>query len=208
MALKIQSVSTPARIRRLRDFVVSFSKLLEASRGEPEIIRDGTQLLAALVSVDDWLSARYAEPNANVFTQNLLHADSSERFSVISFVLGPGQKTPIHDHTVWGLVSVLRGAENEQSYERAQDGHFVEHGTLGLLQQGAVTAVSPSIGDFHQISNAYDDRPSISIHVYGANIGSIERSVYKLDGSRKAFVSGYSNAELPNLWDRSKTTEC
>ena len=60
------------------------------------------------------------------------------------------------------------------------------------------------IGDVHVVENALADRPSISIHVYGANIGAVRRAVYAEDGSRKPFVSGYSNAWLPNLWDRSK----
>jgi 3-mercaptopropionate dioxygenase len=204
MAFNHQSVSTPPRLERLRDFVISFSTALEAARGEPEILREGSQLLAALVSTDDWLPARYAEPDSHGYRQYLLHADSRERFSVVSFVWGPGQKTPIHDHTVWGIVGILRGAEIEQSYSRSQEGRLVEDGAPDLLKAGQVTAVSPAIGDFHRVSNAYDDRASISVHVYGANIGSVERSVYELDGTRKTFISGYSNSELPNLWDRSK----
>jgi predicted metal-dependent enzyme (double-stranded beta helix superfamily) len=199
------TAATATNLGRLRDFVISLSALVETSRDESEIIHSGSRLLAGLVSFDDWLPEQYADSNSNVFTQYLLHADSREHFSIISFVLGPGQKTPIHDHTVWGLVGVLRGAENAQNYSRAQDGRFTVDGPLALLESGMVTAVSPAIGDFHQISNAHDDRASVSIHVYGANIGSIERSVYNLDGSRKHFISGYSNAELPNLWDRSKS---
>jgi predicted metal-dependent enzyme (double-stranded beta helix superfamily) len=199
-----QAAAKPARIERLRDFVVSFSTALETARGESDIIRDGSRLLAALVDADDWLPAKYAEPDSKSYRQYLLHADSRERFSVVSFVWGPGQKTPIHDHTVWGLVGILRGAENSQSYSRAGDGSLIEDGPLVLLQPGAVTAVSPTIGDYHRVSNAYDDRVSISIHVYGANIGGVQRSVYEPDGSRKTFVSGYSNTELPNLWDRSR----
>jgi predicted metal-dependent enzyme (double-stranded beta helix superfamily) len=103
-----------------------------------------------------------------------------------------------------GIVGILRGAENEQSYSRQQNGRLIEDGSPVLLVRGAVTAVSPAIGDFHRVSNAYDDRVSVSIHVYGANIGSVERSVYELDGSSRTFISGYSNTELPNLWDRSK----
>jgi len=45
---------------------------------------------------------------------------------------------------------------------------------------------------------------SISIHVYGANIGAVRRAVYQPDGSEKLFISGYSNAFLPNIWDLSK----
>jgi predicted metal-dependent enzyme (double-stranded beta helix superfamily) len=68
---------------------------------------------------------------------------------------------------------------------------------------GQVEAVSPRIGDVHRVSNALANQTSISIHVYGANIGAVERSVYHEDGTRKPFVSGYSNTELPNLWDLS-----
>lgn len=57
------------------------------------------------------------------------------------------------------------------------------------------------IGDIHRVRNAYDDRVSISIHLYGGNIGRIRRSVYSADtGQRKEFVSGYSNTMVPNLW--------
>jgi predicted metal-dependent enzyme (double-stranded beta helix superfamily) len=48
---------------------------------------------------------------------------------------------------------------------------------------------------------------SISIHVYGANIGAVKRAVYQIDGSEKLFISGYSNAWLPNIWDLSKENQ-
>jgi predicted metal-dependent enzyme (double-stranded beta helix superfamily) len=204
MASIQQTVIASPRIERLRDFVVAFSNLVETVPGEPEILREGSRLLKELVGVDDWLPARYAEPSMTVYQQYLLHSDSRERFSVVSFVWGPGQKSPIHDHTVWGIVGVLRGAEFEQSYSRTSDGRFVEQGAPVRLEKGEVTAVSPAIGDFHRVSNAFEDRPSTSIHVYGANIGAVRRSMYETDGTSKTFISGYSNTELPNLWDRSK----
>jgi len=194
----------PPHIERLRDFVVAFGNLVGSASGEPDILREGSRLLRELIAIDNWLPARYAEPSAAGYRQYLLHADSLERFSVVSFVWGPGQKTPIHDHTVWGIVGVLRGAEFEQRYSRRSDGRFVEQGAPVRLSKGEVTAVSPAIGDFHRVSNALDDRPSVSVHVYGANIGAVERSMYEADGTRRTFVSGYSNTELPNLWDRSK----
>ena len=75
------------------------------------------------------------------------------------------------------------------------------------LQPGQVEAVSPKIGDIHQVSNAFDDQVSISIHVYGANIGAVRRAVYQPDGSEKLFISGYSNAFLHNIWDLSKESQ-
>jgi predicted metal-dependent enzyme (double-stranded beta helix superfamily) len=199
-----QTAVVSPRLERLRDFVFSFSVLVEQRQSEVEILRQGSGLLKGLIAVDDWLPDQYAQASQASYQQYLLHADSQERFSVVSFVWGPGQKSPIHDHTVWGLVGILRGAELEQSYVRSGDGHLMPHGAPELLSQGEVAAVSPTVGDYHQVSNALEDRPSISIHVYGANIGAVQRSVYELDGTRKPFRSGYSNLEMPNLWDRSK----
>lgn len=204
MASIHQTAIASPRIERLRDFVGAISELVETAPGEPDILREGSRLLKELIGVDDWLPARYAESSMTGYQQYLLHADSRERFSVVSFVWGPGQKSPIHDHTVWGIVGILRGAEFEQSYSRASDGSFAEQGAPVRLEKGQVTAVSPEIGDFHRVSNAFDDRPSVSIHVYGANIGAVRRSVYETNGTSRTFVSGYSNADLPNLWDRSK----
>jgi predicted metal-dependent enzyme (double-stranded beta helix superfamily) len=204
MASIQQSVIASPRIERLRDFVVAFSNLVENATCEPDILREGSRLLKELVGADDWLPDRYAQPSMTGYQQYLLHADSRERFSVVSFVWGPGQKSPIHDHTVWGIVGILRGAEFEQPYSRTSEGRFVERDAPVRLGKGEVTAVSPDIGDFHRVSNALDDRPSVSIHVYGANIGAVRRSMYEPDGTSKTFISGYSNTELPNLWDRSK----
>jgi predicted metal-dependent enzyme (double-stranded beta helix superfamily) len=60
--------------------------------------------------------------------------------------------------------------------------------------------VSPRIGDIHRVANALSDRVSISIHVYGANIGAVERSTFDTQGTPTRFVSGYSNTWTPNLW--------
>lgn len=72
------------------------------------------------------------------------------------------------------------------------------------LLPGQVDRVSPNVGDIHEVANAHDDRVSISIHVYGANIGAVRRHVFDpVTGVEKPFVSGYSSPQLPNFWDRS-----
>jgi predicted metal-dependent enzyme (double-stranded beta helix superfamily) len=149
-------------------------------------------LLKRLISRDDWLPARFAQPHPQRYTQYLLHLDAAQRFSVVSFVWAPGQRTPVHNHTVWGLVGVLRGAELSQSYTLGDDG-LTAMGGGHRLETGQVEAVSPRVGDIHQVANAIADRTSISIHVYGGDIGRISRQIFALDGSRSAFVSGYSN---------------
>lgn len=196
-------MNTSPNLARLRHFVQEFTRLLATPSDEMHILARGGALLAQLVAHDDWLPEAFAQANPQRYQQYLLHADALERFSVVSFVWGPGQATPIHDHTVWGLIGMLRGAELAQPYARTADGQWQAQGTPVTLRPGQVEAVSPRIGDVHRVSNALPDQPSISIHVYGANIGAVRRSVYLEDGTRKPFVSGYSNTLLPNLWDRS-----
>jgi predicted metal-dependent enzyme (double-stranded beta helix superfamily) len=152
--------------------------------------------LAALVDTDDWIDPAFAAPDPDRYRQYLLHRDPKNRFSVVSFVWGPGQATPIHDHRVWGLVGVLRGAEIDQRYARTDDGMLVPVGAPTRLEAGAVATLSPDTGDIHRVANAHDDRVSISIHVYGADIGTVERATYTEAGTAKPFVSGYADPDV------------
>lgn len=190
-------------ISRLRDFVQAFTRLVEqAGDDEARLLADGRTLLRELVSHDDWLPDAFARPDPTRYQQYLLYCDPDERFSVSSFVWGPGQTTPIHDHTVWGMVGVMRGAELCEEYETGNGAAPRATGSH-RMEPGAVDLVSPTIGDVHRVSNALADRPSVSIHVYGANIGAVRRHVYDADsGEVGDFVSGYSSDVLPNLWDR------
>lgn len=192
---------------RLRAFIGALAELIDSTPREGDLLHRGGKLLAQLVSHDDWLPEDFARPDPKRYQQYLLHADSRQRFSIVSFVWGPGQRTPIHDHRVWGLIGMLRGSEYSQGFARHSDGSLRADGQRIQLLPGQVEAVSPKIGDIHQVSNAFDDQVSISIHVYGANIGAVRRAVYQADGSEKLFISGYSNAFLPNIWDLSKESQ-
>lgn len=191
-------------IEKLREFVGTIATIVDTASGEPEVLERGADALRSLVSTDDWLPDAYAQPSPERYQQFLLYADARQRFSIVSFVWGPGQQTPVHDHTVWGLIGVLRGAELAAPFEIGANGRPQPSGDEIRLDAGQVEAVSPTLGDVHRVRNAYADRVSISIHVYGANIGAVHRSTYPLDGPPKSFISGYSNTTLPNLWDLSK----
>lgn len=197
-------MNTLSRPDRLRTFVGQIAALMDADVAETQLIDAGGAHLRELVSHDDWLPDAWARADPVRYQQYLLHADSRQRFSIVSFVWGPGQSTPVHDHTVWGLIGVLRGAEVAQDYCLDKGGTVIANGVARRLETGAVDAVSPRVGDIHRVSNAYEDRVSISIHVYGANIGAVSRSVYPAEGGRKTFISGYSNDVLPNIWNVSK----
>ncbi|OJY22738.1 cysteine dioxygenase [Pandoraea sp. 64-18] len=182
----------------LRTFVAGLSRLLARHPDETTLLDAGAGLLAPLVACDDWLPAAFAVPHPEHYQQYLLHCDPAQRFSIVSFVWGPGQVTPIHDHTVWGLIGMLRGAEDSQPYRLDAQGVPVMTGPPVRLSPGDVEVLSPRLGDIHRVSNAYADRVSVSIHVYGANIGTVRRSVFTEAGERKSFISGYANAQSPN----------
>ena len=164
------------------------------------VVREGRQLLSGLVSHDDWLPEAFARCAAERYQQNLLHCDARERFSIVSFVWAPGQRTAIHDHTVWGLVGVLRGEETSQRFTLSGPGEALIAKEKGVLRPGAVEVLLPSEGDIHEVTNS-GVGAAVSIHVYGGNIGTVARHEYdRATGQRSRFVSGYSNSTLPNLW--------
>ncbi len=193
------SLPSLAQIPDLQYFVTQLHALLAMHTDEATRLKHGQALLEDLLKKDDWLPDAYAQPNPERYQQYLLYADPEDRFSVVSFVWGPGQSTPIHDHTVWGLVGVLRGAELAQAFAKNEQGQWVASGPQTRIEAGQVEAVSPTIGDVHRVWNALADQPSISIHVYGANIGKVSRHVFLEDGTEKSFISGYSNATLSEV---------
>lgn len=191
-------------IAPLRHFVTQMTQLVDQSQEESFLRPKAKILLKELISSDSWLPEFCTVPHPQYYQQFLLHADPLERFSVVSFVWGPGQATPIHDHMVWGLIGMLRGSEKGQRFERGQDGTLQPIGQEETLMPGDIDEVSPTIGDIHLVKNAFADKTSISIHVYGGNIGGVQRHVYDpTSGVIKNFVSGYSSTQIPNLWDRS-----
>jgi predicted metal-dependent enzyme (double-stranded beta helix superfamily) len=172
-------------------FIAGMNALVESTRDEPTLLAQARQLLAPLLANDQWLPADCARALPDRYAQYLLHADPRQRFSVVSFVWGPGQKTPVHDHTVWGLVGMLRGAERCEEFELV-DGVPRATGQSHVMRPGQIEAVSPTVGDWHRVSNALTDQASISIHVYGADIGQVRRHHLNAQGQVAEFVSGYT----------------
>lgn len=191
-------------IRRLREFVCGMTKLADAGADERRWLTEGAELLRGLIAQDDWLPEEYAAAGPT-YRQYLLHCDPAERFCLVSFVWGPGQRTPVHNHTVWGLVGMLRGEEVSTEMKPSAPGEPMRPGRVDRLRPGEVVAVSANTYDIHMVENAFPDRTSISIHAYGGNIGAIARSVFDpATGAQKRFISGYTNTAVPNLWDRSQ----
>lgn len=182
-----------------RDFIREVTTLVNENPVEAELLARARPFMNELMAKDTWLPNRFAEPNADRYQQYLLYCDPFERFSVVSFVWGPGQETPIHNHTVWGLLGILRGSEVSQRYVPGA-GCMHASGALEILESGGTDVVSPTIGDIHKVQNGSKSSPAVSIHLYGGNIGAINRQAFSLEGAVKTFRSGYSLDTMPNIW--------
>jgi 3-mercaptopropionate dioxygenase len=186
---------------RLRHFVQQMTRTVEQDgSGEAALLERGQVLMLDLITHDDWLPEAFARPHPDKYQQYLLYCDPFERFSLASFIWGPGHTTPIH--TVWGMVGVMRGAEQCEEYAWNSARTRLDKTGEHRVEPGGIDLVSPTIGDIHTVSNSFKDRVSVSIHCYGANIGAVKRHVYDTAaGSTKDFVSGYSSTVLPNIWE-------
>lgn len=185
----------------LREFVCKATEVIDENLSETTVLAKLHAPFANLISRDDWLPEAFTRSDPTYYQQYLLHCDPLQRFSIVSVVWGPGQGTPIHNHTVWGMVGVVRGAELSTHYASPEPGKpMVELGE-DRLDPGKIEIVSPELGDIHRVRNVYDDQTSISIHIYGANIGKVQRQVFDpATGEAESFTSGFSSEYLPNIW--------
>lgn len=183
----------------LRDLVAELSRCVNTSASEPELMDRASEALARLLAQDDWLPTPYAQPRQDRYAQYLLYADPLDRFSVVSFVWQNGQATPVHNHTVWGLVGQYRGRELCRECSVGEGGVRL-NGHQHTMKRGDIDRVSPSLGDWHQVAHASGDEVAVSIHIYGANIGRVRRQRLDDLGAVIDFVSGYDLDHVPNLW--------
>jgi len=192
--------SKPQGADRFAAFIRQMTAVVDSfGDDEPALLDAAEPLLADLVRHDDWLPVRFAAPSDQSYRQYLLYLDPRNRFSVVSFVWQPGQRTPVHDHTVWGLVGVMRGREHCEEFVVPGDGISPRRCAEHPLGPGEVDRVSPRIGDVHRVSHA-GAVTAVSIHVYGADIGAVSRHVFdEATGAARQFVSGYSNGDLGPL---------
>ncbi|QGQ95070.1 hypothetical protein EHS13_09330 [Paenibacillus psychroresistens] len=157
--------------------------------------------LEKLLQTENLVPASYLKPQADKYAQYLLYKPEDEAFSVIAFVWGAGQKAPVHDHLIWGLVGVYTGELVETRYRRIDNGlaaaqqFILEIAKTIQVVKGDISFVYPPKYDIHGVSNLSDDT-AITIHIYGADIGKKPRHIHDpLTGSLRDVVTKHDNAE-------------
>src|SRR5262245_36783729 len=89
----------------------------------------------------------------------------------------------------WGVIGQYQGEEEESRFQIINN--RLERIARVLAHPGDVSHVYPPSRDIHQINNR-SAAPTISIHIYGGDIGSQRRHTYDPNtAATQEFVSGY-----------------
>jgi 3-mercaptopropionate dioxygenase len=164
-------------IYNLDAYVHDIGALLDRRPAMPVIIREVSGLTKRLVADDRWLGEQWRVASDDNYTRHLLHRDPRNRFIVLSLVWQPGQATPVHDHSCWGVMGLLANSLEECCYDRLDDGSRPDFAELVQSRgtevgKGSVAYLLPPYEEIHQISNV-SGKPTISVHVYGRDLDEV-----------------------------------
>lgn len=134
----------------------------------PRLIRDPEVVLPDCVLA----------PIADHYARRELHRSPAHGYSVVVMAWGPGQGTPLHDHSgLWCVEGVWQGALDIVQYELlAQDGERFRFRAAGGVHAGSGSAgslIPPH--EYHTIRNASADDLAVSMHVYQAPLDTCSR---------------------------------
>lgn len=191
-------MATVSNKESLQKFEEDVKSLLDSTKEVSQFVVALQPILQDLLNEPGLLPEEFQKPQPHKYGQYLLHKSEDDSFTVVAFVWGPGQKTPVHDHLTWGVIGVLQGEIEETRYRRlgggeVQDWSVPEASKVVRAVKGNTSFVYPPDFDFHQVSNSTDEI-AITIHVYGADIGTYERHVYEVEsGLIKPFLGVHDN---------------
>lgn len=169
----------------LKRFIWDIQSMVELAEGEREILLIGRDLMARLVSSDDWLPPAYAAAPAGEARQYQLYSDGMERFSVVASILPAGAALAIEAPGVWEIVGALRG-------------------TLARGGAPATRELAPgSVEAFRSASEAdlrlagMGGETVIAIHAYGGEIGRLVRRPVAAEGAIGEPMGFANSADAP-----------
>jgi 3-mercaptopropionate dioxygenase len=162
-----------------------------------------------LLASQGWLPPQFCAPNpeggmGGGIASWLLYRNAARNLTLMSLVVPAGSQTPVHDHLAWGLVGLYRGEQDEEVYERTDDGSMEGVATLRIAAQRGLQPLSfyellPPAGDIHRVRTCGLE-PSISIHLLGNDVGCVLRHSFEPSIDAVAeFRSGYSNLDCDSL---------
>ena len=112
-------------------------------------------------------------PIADHYARRELYRSPTHGYSVVAMTWGPGQGTPIHDHSgLWCVEGVWDGQLEITQYELLETrGERFRFRAAGGVQAGPGSAgslIPPH--EYHTITNPSEETVAVSLHIYKAPI--------------------------------------
>ena len=117
------------------------------------------------------LPACVFEPIQDHYARREIYRSARHGYSVVAMTWGPGQGTPVHDHSgLWCVEGVWDGQLEITQFELLErDGENFRFRAAGGMQAGPGSAgslIPPH--EYHSIRNASPDAVAVSVHIYKA----------------------------------------
>jgi len=155
-----------------RDKLVAAIDMAVAAGDEHAVTAALRNALCKLIKDHDvQLPACVHDPIQDHYARRELYRSPEHGYSVVAMTWGPGQGTPVHDHSgLWCVEGVWDGQLEITQFELLErDGERFRFRAAGGMQAGPGSAgslIPPH--EYHSIRNASSDAIAISLHIYKA----------------------------------------
>ena len=155
-------------------FIAAVDGAIRASQDEHAVTARLRTLLCGLIRDPEvQLPDCVHEPIVDHYARRELFRSPTRGYSVVAMTWGPGQGTPLHDHSgLWCVEGVWHGELEITQYELLeQNGDRYRFRAAGGMHAGPGSAgslIPPH--EYHTIRNASADRIAVSLHIYQAEM--------------------------------------
>ncbi len=107
------------------------------------------------------------------YARRVIHKDAKRGYTIMAMTWGPGQSTPIHDHSgMWCVEAIWEGQIEVTQYELTdtKTNRFrLEPRTTMRAGIGSAGSLIPP-HEYHTISNPSNQQTAVTIHIYSGEM--------------------------------------
>ena len=137
----------------------------------PEGSRLVEERMSEAVSDPEGLRAALSGGGLTSIADAILHR--SDDLTILNVALPPNAVSPPHDHTMWAVIGIYEGCEENTFFTREEEG-LVERNERAVR---AGEAVRLGDGVIHAIANGSPET-TLGLHVYGGDLVAAKRRMW------------------------------
>lgn len=136
--------------------------------GSAQPMTEIQQLMSA--ALDDCAGLKAVLPPTRGEPSRILYREDD--LTVLQVSLPPGLKSPVHNHTIWAVIGIYDGREDNRFF--TDDGGLTQQSARSL---GAGDVAALDATTIHAIENPLDT-VTLGLHVYGGDLLAAPRDVW------------------------------